>query len=65
MDLVYVRYDEQVSVMFGHCAHRSALMSDGSIDGNNLICGVHGWGYLYSTGVSEYNSSERLHKFSS
>lgn len=65
VDLVYVRYDDQVSVMYGRCAHRGALMSDGSIDGDNLICGVHGWDYLYSTGVSEYNNSERLHKFSS
>lgn len=65
VDLVYVRYDEEVSVMYGRCAHRGALMADGSIDGDNLICGVHGWDYLYSTGVSEYNNSERLHKFSS
>ena len=65
VDLVYVRYDDEVSVMYGRCAHRGALMADGSIDGDNLICGVHGWDYLYSTGVSEYNNSERLHKFSS
>jgi methylamine---glutamate N-methyltransferase subunit C len=65
VDLVYVRYDDQVSVLYGRCAHRGALMSDGSIDGDNLICGVHGWDYLYATGVSEYNNSERLHKFSS
>ncbi len=65
VDLVYVRYDDQVSVMYGRCAHRGALMADGSIDGDNIICGVHGWDYLYSSGVSEYNSAERLHKFSS
>lgn len=65
VDLVIVRYDDNVSVMYGRCAHRGALMSDATIEGDNIICGVHGWDYLYTTGVSEYNNSERLHKFSS
>jgi len=64
VDLVVVRYDDSVSVMYGRCAHRGALMADGSIVGNNIICGVHGWDYLYTTGVSEYNNSEKLPKFS-
>ena len=42
VDLVVVRYDDSVSVLYGRCAHRGALMSDGHIDGENIICGVHG-----------------------
>jgi glutamate synthase domain-containing protein 2 len=38
-------------------------MADGHIEGDNLICGVHGWDYRYDTGVSEYNNKEVLHKF--
>ncbi|MFK7970619.1 MAG: glutamate synthase-related protein [Bacteroidia bacterium] len=64
LDLVVVKYDDNVSVLYGRCLHRGALMSDGHIDGENLICGVHGWDYRYDTGVSEYNNSEALHKFS-
>lgn len=64
VDLVIVRYEDKVSVMYGRCAHRGALMADGTIVGDNIICGVHGWDYLFETGVSEYNNSERLHKFS-
>ncbi len=63
LDLVIVRYDEKVSVLYGRCLHRGALMSDGYVDGDNLICGVHGWDYRYDTGVSEYNNKEVLHKF--
>ncbi|MEM7358681.1 MAG: glutamate synthase-related protein [Pseudomonadota bacterium] len=63
VDLVVVLYDDQVSVLYGRCAHRGALMSDGHIDGDNIICGVHNWDYRFDTGVSEYNSSEILHKF--
>ncbi len=63
LDLVIIRYDDKVSVLYGRCLHRGALMADGHIEGNNLICGVHGWDYRYDTGVSEYNNSEVLHKF--
>ena len=50
VDLVIVRYDESVTVLYGRCAHRGALMSDGHVDGDNLICGVHGWDYRLDTG---------------
>lgn len=62
-DLVLVRFDNHVSVLYGRCLHRGALLADGHIDGHNLICGVHYWDYRFDTGVSEYNNSEVLHKF--
>jgi len=63
VDLVIIRYDDNVSVLYGRCLHRGALMADGHIDGENIICGVHGWDYRMDTGVSEYNNSEVLTKF--
>ena len=63
VDLVVIRYDDQVSVLFGRCLHRGALLSDGHIRGDDLICGVHNWDYRYDTGVSSYNPEEALHKF--
>jgi len=65
LDLVLIRYDNNISVLYGRCLHRGALMGDGYIDGHNLICGVHGWDYRYDTGISEYNNAEVLHKFKS
>ena len=65
VDLVIVRYDDQVSVFYGRCPHRGALLSDGFVSGTNLICGVHKWDFRYDTGVSEYNDEEALPKFSS
>jgi glutamate synthase domain-containing protein 2/nitrite reductase/ring-hydroxylating ferredoxin subunit len=64
LDLVIVRFDDDISVLYGRCLHRGALMSDGHVDGHNLICGVHGWDYRVDSGVSEYNNKEVLHKFS-
>ncbi len=63
VDLVITRVDESISVLYGRCAHRGALMADGHVDGDNLICGLHGWDYRLDTGVSEYNHSETLPKF--
>ncbi len=63
VDLVIIRYGDDVSVLYGRCHHRGALLADGHIDGHNLICGVHGWDYRYDTGISEYNNDEQLHKF--
>ncbi len=66
VDLVIVRYDDQISVMYGRCLHRGALMADGHVDENdNLICGVHNWDYRIDSGVSEYANDEALHKFRS
>jgi nitrite reductase/ring-hydroxylating ferredoxin subunit len=62
-DLVIVKFDDEISILYGRCLHRGALMSDGHVDGHNLICGVHGWDYRVDTGVSEYNNKEVLHKF--
>lgn len=63
LDLVIIRYDDKISVLYGRCLHRGALMADGHIEGENLICGLHGWDYRMDTGVSEYNNAEALHKF--
>jgi glutamate synthase domain-containing protein 2/nitrite reductase/ring-hydroxylating ferredoxin subunit len=63
VDLVVVRYDDQVSVLYGRCHHRGALLADGRIEGANLYCGVHNWDYRYDTGISEYSNDEKLHRF--
>lgn len=64
VDLVIVRFDEKVSVFYGRCLHRGAMMVDGFVDASdNLICGVHNWDYRLDTGVSSYNNEEVLPKF--
>ena len=65
VDLVVVRWDDEVSVMYGRCLHRGALMADGHVRGRNLICGVHDWDYRLDTGVSEYANEEKLPVFKS
>jgi glutamate synthase domain-containing protein 2 len=65
VDLVVVRFDDEISVFYGRCLHRGALMSDGFVRGKDLICGVHNWDYRLDTGVSAYANKEVLPKFKS
>jgi glutamate synthase domain-containing protein 2/nitrite reductase/ring-hydroxylating ferredoxin subunit len=65
VDLVIVRWPDQteVSVLYGRCLHRGALLSDGLVRGEDLICGLHDWDYRFKTGVSAYTNTEQLAKF--
>jgi nitrite reductase/ring-hydroxylating ferredoxin subunit len=45
VDLVVIRRDEEHSVLYGRCLHRGALLADGEIQGDDLICGLHGGEY--------------------
>ncbi|MEM6992173.1 MAG: glutamate synthase-related protein [Myxococcota bacterium] len=63
VDLVVVRHDDRVSVLYGRCLHRGALMADATIRGDDIVCGLHGWDYRLETGVSAYKNDEVLHRF--
>lgn len=64
VDLVVIKYEDAISVLYGRCLHRGAMLADGFIDGDNLICGLHSWDYQYKSGISVYKNEERLRKFS-
>ena len=65
VDLVIVRDGDEHSVLYGRCLHRGAMLADGTIRGDDLICGVHGWDFQFRTGISAYNNDERLEMFTS
>jgi nitrite reductase/ring-hydroxylating ferredoxin subunit len=65
VDVVIVRFGDAHSVLYGRCQHRGVLMADGHVDGDDLICGVHGWDYRIDSGISSYNPRECLHRFTS
>jgi glutamate synthase domain-containing protein 2 len=65
VDLVVTRFGDEHSVLYGRCLHRGALLSDGRVEGPNLICGLHDWDYRLDTGVSAYSNDEALQKFTS
>ncbi len=52
VDLVVLRSGSEISVFYGRCLHRGVLLADGRVDGDRLVCGVHGWSYDRDTGVT-------------
>lgn len=62
-DIVVARYEGKPYALYGRCLHRGALLADGSIQGQDIICGLHGWDYRVTTGISAYNNPERLQMF--
>lgn len=64
VELVIVRRDDTPHVLFGRCLHRGALLCDGRVVGDDLVCGLHGWDYRIESGVSAYADDERLERFS-
>ncbi len=63
VDVVLIRRGDEVSALSGRCPHRGALLGDGSLEGDVLVCGVHGWRYDVATGVSPVNPAVALTKF--
>ena len=63
MELVVVRMGDEVSVLAGRCLHRGARLADGRVEGDDLICSLHGWDYRACSGVSAYDPSQRLHSY--
>src|SRR6478609_9622327 len=65
VDLVVVRGErpDSVTVLYGRCQHRGALMADGAVDGERLICGVHGSTYVLETGKNVHYPGADLKKF--
>lgn len=63
IDLVVVRTQGQVHVLYGRCPHRGALMAGGCIEGDTLVCTVHGWDFDLSTGASTRVPGESLARF--
>ena len=65
VDLVVVRQpDEEVTVLFGRCQHRGALLGDGAVRGDLLVCGLHGSSYDVRTGVNVRRRGADLQSFS-
>nr|WP_256735921.1 glutamate synthase-related protein [Mycolicibacterium hippocampi] len=63
VDIILIRRGESVSALNGRCPHRGALLADGRIEGDLVVCGVHGWRYDSETGVSPVNRAVALAKF--
>jgi len=63
VDLVIIRYDDRVPGLHSRRLHRGALLNDGSLTGDNLICGLHGWDHRFRRLARFVESSHDLTAF--
>lgn len=65
VDLVVIRdtADEAVTVLYGRCRHRGALLSDGHIANGQLTCPLHGSSYRHQTGKNIHYPGADLKRF--
>ncbi|MEM8981380.1 MAG: glutamate synthase-related protein [Pseudomonadota bacterium] len=64
VELVVVRFDDDIAVLSGRCLRNSSLLVDGRIDGRTLRSGDNGGAYRLDSGIDEYDADVRLNKFS-
>lgn len=50
-------------VLDNRCPHRGGQLGDGTLDGENIICGLHGYDFDMHTGISRYDPSERVEMY--
>lgn len=65
VELVVTRVGSNVSVLEGTCRHQGGVMSDSALEGDDLVCGLHGWAYNAGTGLNKDGSGQDLKLFRS
>jgi cytochrome P450/nitrite reductase/ring-hydroxylating ferredoxin subunit len=53
VDLVVVRTEAGIRAYQGHCPHQGALLGEGEMDGDTLVCRNHRWRFNSATGQRE------------
>lgn len=43
--VLWLKSDGSAAALRDRCCHRTAALSNGFVDGDNLVCGYHGWTY--------------------
>ncbi len=60
VELVVIRHGDAVSVLEGRCPHRAALLAQGQVEGQHLVCQEHGWDFRLDDGKSSCVPGEGL-----
>ena len=50
-------------VLENRCPHRGGQLGDGRLEGDDIICPLHGYDYDLETGISRYSTDERVAAF--
>ncbi len=60
VDIALVNYEGDFYALNNRCPHRGGQLGDGELKGSDLICPLHGWDFDVRTGISRYNTLDRV-----
>ncbi len=60
VDVALVNYEGRFYALNNRCPHRGGQLGDGKLVGADLICPLHGWDFDVRTGISRYNTIDRV-----
>lgn len=63
VELVMIRDGERVHVLHARCPHRAAHLAEGSVEGEDLRCPLHGWDFRLASGESQQLPGVALERF--
>ena len=63
VDIAIVNYDGEYYAVNNRCPHRGGQLGDGKLVGSDLICPLHGWDFDVRTGISRYNTLDRVETY--
>ncbi len=49
--VVLARRNGKLFAIDGICPHAGAMLGDGELDGDEVVCPYHGWGFHLETGI--------------
>jgi glutamate synthase domain-containing protein 2 len=60
VDIALCNYEGSFYALDNRCPHRGGQLSDGRLQGSDLICPLHNWDFDVRTGISRYNSLDKV-----
>ena len=63
VDIAVCNFDGEFYALNNRCPHRGGQLGDGHLDGSDLYCPLHGWDFDVRTGISRYNSLDRVETY--
>ena len=62
-DIALANADGEFFALENTCPHRGGQLGDGTLNGCDVVCPLHGWDFDVRTGISRYNPADRVQTF--
>ncbi|HEX9923201.1 MAG TPA: glutamate synthase-related protein [Anaerolineae bacterium] len=62
-DICLANCDQEFYALDNKCPHRGGQLGDGKIVGMDVVCPLHGWDFDVRTGISRYDTLDRVQTY--